>query len=292
MRFTLADLECLAAVAEEGSLQAAATKLHRTHPAVHATLKKLEHNTGIALLDREGYRIRLSEAGKAFHREAQELLHKASHLEALAQQLGGGEETDLKVVIGDLTPVPPVLRHLKRFFAACPRTRLHLHFEALSGPWERLLAGEADFIVHHIDKSDSRFEWQDLQAVTLVPVAARDYLPFPVSKNLGPEQMKPFVQVIIRDSASAEGRNYFVVPGAHSWTVADQQTKKDLIVHGMGWGHMPLHLIERELRAGKLLSLEGRHFKRSKLELVVARRRGAASGRVARQLWQSFAELA
>jgi DNA-binding transcriptional LysR family regulator len=291
MRFTLSELQCLAAVADEGSLQAAAAKLHRTHPAVHAALKKLERSTGIALLDRDGYRIKLSDAGKAFHREAQALLGRASALEALAIQLGDGEETDLKVVIGDLTPVPPVLRHLKRFFAACPNTRLHLHFEALSGPWERLLAGEADLIVHHIDKSDSRFEWQDLQSVTLVPVVARGYLPFAISKSLSPDQMKPFVQVIVRDSASVEGRNYFVVPGAHSWTVADQHTKKDLIVHGMGWGHMPLHLVERELRAGKLLSLEGRHFKRSKLDLVIARRRDSPPGRVARQLWQSFEEL-
>jgi DNA-binding transcriptional LysR family regulator len=292
MRFTLSELQCLAAVVQEGSLQGAAAKLHRTHPAVHAALKKLERNTGIALLDRDGYRIRLSDAGKAFHRQAQALLGSAAALEALALQLGDGEESDLKVVIGDLTPVVPVLKHLKRFFAACPRTRLHLHFEALSGPWERLLAGEADLIVHHIDKSDTRLQWQDLQPVTLVPVAARGYLPFPVTKSLEPEQLKPFVQVIVRDSASGDGRSYFVLPGAHSWTVADQQTKKDLIVQGMGWGHMPLHLVERELRSGKLVSLEGRHFKRSRLDLVIARRRDAVPGRVARQLWQSFEALA
>jgi len=292
MNFTLSELQCLAAVAEEGSLQAAAARLHRTHPAVHAALKKLERNTGIALLDRDGYRIKLSDAGKAFHREAQQLLGRAEALQALARQLGDGEEAELKVVIGDLTPVPPVLRHLKRFFAACPNTRLHLHFEALSGPWERLLAGDADLIVHHVDKSDARLQWQDLQPVTLVPVAARGYLPFAITKGLEPEQMKPFVQVIVRDSASVEGRNYFVVPGALSWTVADQQTKKDLIVHGMGWGHMPMHLVERELRAGKLVSLEGRHFKRSKLDLVVARRRDASPGRVARELWQSFEAFA
>jgi DNA-binding transcriptional LysR family regulator len=60
----------------------------------------------------------------------------------------------------------------------------------------------------------------------------------------------------------------------------------------MGWGHMPLHLVERELRSGRLVSLEGRHFRRSRLDLVVARRRDAVVGPVARQLWESFADLA
>jgi len=292
MRFTLSELQCLAAVFSEGSLQAAAAKLHRTHPAVHAALRKLETSTGVSLLDRSGYRIKPTPAGKTFYGQVQELLAKASTLEALAQQLGEGEETELRVVVGDLTPVAPVLRHLKRFFAACPRTRLHLHFETLSGPWERLLDGEADIIVHHIDKSDARFEWMDLQPVTLVPVVGRDYLPFAVTKNLSSEQMKPYAQIIIRDSARSAGRDHFVIPGAHHWTVADQQTKKDLIVNGMGWGHMPLHLVERELRSGRLLSLEGRHFKRSRLDVVVARRRDAVAGKIAGQLWSSFGALA
>jgi DNA-binding transcriptional LysR family regulator len=292
MRFSLNELQCLVAVAQEGSLQGAAAKLHRTHPAVHAALRKLESSTGVALFDRDGYRIKLNPAGAAFCRKAEELLAQAQGLDSLAKQLSAGQEPELTVVIGDLTPVPPVLRHLKRFFAACPATRLHLHFEALGGPWERLLSGDADLIVHHLDKTDLRFEWRDLQPVTLVPVAARDYLPFEVTKGLTAAQMQPFVQIVIRDSAAAGRRDYFIVPSSRSWTVADQQTKKDLIVHGMGWGHMPLHLVERELRSGRLVSLEGRHFRRSRLDLVVARRRDAVVGPVARQLWESFADLA
>lgn len=292
VHFTLQELQCLDAVVSEGSFQAAATKLGRSHPAVHAAIGSLERGTGLTLLDREGYRTRLTAAGTAFHRQAADVLARAGALEALARQLAQGDETDLRVIVGDLTPTAPVLRHLKKFFAASPGTRLHLHFEALGGPWQRLLADEADLIVHHIDKSDARFEWLDLQAVTLVPVAARGYLPFEPSPQLRPEQMKSLVQVVIRDSADTPGRNYFLIAGAPSWTVADQQTKKELILNGMGWGHMPLHLVDKDLRAGRLVSLEGRHFMRSRLDIVVARRRGRSIGAVAEALWQSFAGLA
>ena len=290
MDFTLHELACFDAVVTEGSFQAAAQKLHRTHPAIHTAVKHLESRLGVALLDRDQYRVQLTEDGKVFHRQTICLLQQAGQLRSLGEQLQRGEETDLRVIVGDLTPVPEVLRHLKRFFKHWPRTRLHLHFDAIGGPWERLLAGEADLIVHHIDKSDSRFEWTDLTQVTLVPVAAPTFLGFPVSRNLTPEQMRSYVQVIIRDTAQQPGRNYFVIQDAPGWTVGDQHTKKELILQGMGWGHMPLHLVEKELRSGKLISLEGRHFKRSKLDIVAAWLRGRSPGPVALALRDYLAQ--
>ncbi|ANH71350.1 LysR family transcriptional regulator [Ralstonia insidiosa] len=292
MDFSLHELACLEAVIAEGSFQAAADKLHRTHPAVHAAVKNLEQRLGVALLDRSEYRVRLTSAGEAFCRQSAAVLRQAAALDTLCQQLSQGEETDLRVIVGDLTPTSEMLRRLKRFFSAWPQTRLHLHFEVIGGPWERLLAEEADLIIHHIDKSDTRFEWTDLTKVTLVPVAAPGYVTAPSTRNLTPEHMRAYVQVVIRDTAQQPQRDYFVIKDAPNWTVADQHTKKDLIVQGMGWGHMPQHLIEKELRSGKLVSLEGRHFKRSKLDIVAARLRGRPVGPVAQALWRYLAEEA
>jgi DNA-binding transcriptional LysR family regulator len=292
MDFTLQELSCLLAVASEGSFQAAAARLHRTHPAVHSAIKQLEQRAGVRLLDRTQYRVRLTEAGQAFAQRAAAVLDQARRLSEFSGQLARGEESDLRVVVGDLTPTARLLPQLKRFFAAWPQTRLHLHFEALGGPWERLHAGEADLIVHHVDKSDTRLEWVDLMPVTLVPVAAPRGLPFEVTRTLTPARMRQAVQVILRDTAREPGRDYFVIEGARNWTVGDQHTKKELILRGMGWGHMPLHMVDKELRSGKLVSLEGRHFKRSRLDIVVARRGDRVPGPVARALWEALADAA
>ncbi|WP_431826007.1 LysR family transcriptional regulator [Burkholderia sp. F1] len=286
MNFSLHELACLDAVIAEGSFQAAADKLNRTHPAVYAAVKNLESRLGVALLDRSQYRVGLTPAGEAFRRQAEAVLGQAASLETLCEQLIRGEETDLRVVVGDLTPTAEVLKRLKRFFKGWPRTRLHLHFEVIGGPWERLLSGETDLIIHHIDKSDTRFEWIDLSRVTLVPVAAPDFLASPVTRSLTQQQMSRYVQVVIRDSAKQPTRDYFVIQDAPNWTVADQHTKKELIVQGMGWGHMPLHLVDKELRSGTLVTLEGRHFKRSTLDIVAARLRGRPVGPVAAALWR------
>ncbi len=55
--FTLHELACFLAVAELGSFQKAAVRLHRSHPSVFAAVASLERQLGLALLDRGGYRV-------------------------------------------------------------------------------------------------------------------------------------------------------------------------------------------------------------------------------------------
>ncbi len=160
--FTLHDLQCFDAVARAGGFQAAAATLHRSHPAVFAAVAKLERQLGLALLDRSGYRVSLTAAGQSFHARSQSLLRELTALRAHAEQLAMGEETELRIVIGDFCPRPYVLGLLSLFFAGCPATRLDLHFEAVSGPQERLYDGEADLILHRVAKNDARIEWVDL----------------------------------------------------------------------------------------------------------------------------------
>ena len=61
--------------------------------------------------------------------------------------------------------------------------------------------GEADLIVHHIDKSDPRLEFIELGNVRIVPVVAPGFLSFPVSRAITPERMRNYVQCVIRDTA-------------------------------------------------------------------------------------------
>jgi DNA-binding transcriptional LysR family regulator len=290
---TIHQLLCFDAVVSEGSFQAAAAKLHRTHPTVFAAVKNLEAQLGLTLLDRGGYRVALTDAGRSFHERTRVFLRELGALRHHAEQLATGEESELRVVIGDLCPLPEMLGLLRRFFDDYPGTRLHLHFEAISGPWERLLDGEADLILHHIDKSDPRLDFIDLCAVQLVPVVAPNFLAFPISDAITPGQMRDHAQCIIRDtSRHSPARDYFLIEGARSWTVSDQLMKREIILQGMGWGHMPGFLIEHDLRASRLLSIAGRHLRGGRAELVAARRADKPHGPVADRLWRYIGEQA
>src|SRR5215475_12988587 len=80
-----------------GRFQAGATKLHRSHSAVFTAIKNLESQLGLKLLDRKGYRVTLSDAGRSFHRRTRVFLHELSALRNYATQLAMGEETEMRI---------------------------------------------------------------------------------------------------------------------------------------------------------------------------------------------------
>jgi len=283
----LHDLRCFAAVATEGSFQAAAAALNRSHPSVFAAVARLEQLLGLTLLDRSAYRVGLTDAGRMFLTRAQLALRELDHLRTYADQLASGEETVLRIVIGDLCPRPRLLGLLSRFFAERRRTRLHLEYEAVGGPLERLMEGEADLIFHHADPSDPHLERIDLCEVAFVPVVAPGFLTFERGHDITPEQMRPFTQGVIRDTArrpSSEG--YFLVDGAHLCSAPDHLMKKELILHGLAWGHLPAWLIKDELQDGRLISITNAHLPGRTEAAAAVRRRDRPHGPVAEALWR------
>lgn len=289
--FTLHDLQCFDAVIRAGGFQAAAAALHRSHPAVFAAVARLERQLGLALLDRSGYRVRMTADGRALHRKAQTLLNEFDGLRRYAAQRVMGEESELRVVIGDLCPRERTLERLARFFRNCPGTRLHLHLEAVAGPQERLLGGDADLIVHRIDKTDPHIEWIDVGRVELVPVIAPALLPEGLPRAVKPEHLRDLTQCVMRDTARhSPAKDYFVIEGAPQCTVADQSMKREIVLHGLGWGHLPRYMIEDDLAKGRLKSLAGRYLRGATEELVIARRSDRPHGPVAARLWQYLGE--
>jgi DNA-binding transcriptional LysR family regulator len=282
--FTLHDLQCFDAVVEAGGFQAAAQQLHRSHPAVFAAVARLERQLGFELLDRSGYRVALTAAGESFHRHARGLLRELGSLRDHATHLAAGEESELRVVLGDFCPRPALLEKLARFFATQPRTRLQLYFESVSGPLERLLDGEAELILHRVDKADPRLEWLDLGEVDFIPVIAPGLLAD--GTDIRPEQLRSLTQCVMRDSARhSPPVDYFTLEGAPQCTVPDQAMKKELVLHGLAWGHLPRHLIAEELADGRLCDLSSPHLPGRREELVAARLRDRAHGPVAQRLW-------
>ncbi len=284
---TLHQLHCFDAVVTENGFQAAATRLQRSHSTVFAAVRNLESQLGLRLFDRDGYRVALTEAGRSFHARTRAFLAEFAQLRRHADQLALGEETELRIVIGDLCPVPQTLQLLRRFFDAWPATRPQLHFEALAGPWERLFDGEADLILHHIDQADLRLDFIELATISVIPVAAPGFLPGP---DVTPEQLSSVAQCVLRDTARhMAAPSYFLVEGVRRWAVGDQLTKKEIILQGMGWGHLPGFLVAQELADGRLISLAGQHLRRHGTELVAARRHDQPHGPAAERLWRFLA---
>ncbi|WP_432188018.1 LysR family transcriptional regulator [Streptomyces sp. Tue6028] len=77
MTMELRHLRAFLAIAEEGTITHAASRLHMSQPAVSRTLHQLEAHLGVRLVDRSTHHLHLTDAGAAFRIRAATALRAA-----------------------------------------------------------------------------------------------------------------------------------------------------------------------------------------------------------------------
>ena len=123
----LRHLRYFLAVASEGNFTRAAEKLGIGQPPLSQQIKDLEEELGVVLLHRNPRGADLSDAGRAFQIEAQEVLLGAERAKVAAQRAARGETGQLRVgLTGSAAFNPVVPGMIRNFRRAYPRVRLSL----------------------------------------------------------------------------------------------------------------------------------------------------------------------
>jgi DNA-binding transcriptional LysR family regulator len=100
-------LRCFIAVAEELHFGRAAERLHVAQPAVSQTVKALERELGVTLLDRSNRRVTLTEAGSVLLVEACAVVHRLEGATTVMRRLRDAD--GLSLTIGAVPALPPHL---------------------------------------------------------------------------------------------------------------------------------------------------------------------------------------
>ncbi|MGE9693302.1 LysR family transcriptional regulator [Streptomyces sp. CH6] len=144
MRLDLNKLDHLIAVAEEGSLTRAATRLHLSQQALSTSIRVLEREVGVPLLERGSAGVTVLPAGAALIDDARVLNGVARAALHRARQIGRGEAQTLRIgytpaVTGDelVTLLAPVTE-------AQPDVTPEIHQRYPSELTAALLAGDLD----------------------------------------------------------------------------------------------------------------------------------------------------
>lgn len=290
---TLDQLRILVAVADTGSVLAAAEKLGRTQPTLSVGIRKLEDDLGLQLLARDGYRARLTPGGEAICQQARLLLGQVGEIRELADYLAGGRESELTLAIEASCPITLTIGVLQQAEHQFPATRFQLLMENIWGALDRLRQGEADLAVTPWFREEDGLESVSLASIDMLTVATPDYFPR-TTRPLQQSDLARGVQVVVRDSSHQPPDFKFgLVEGGRRWLVNDHETKRRLLLAGMGWGRLQRHLIEAELESGALVPLQiERYQAESSVELRIARRLDHQAGPVAQALWEIFCRTA
>ena len=285
--FTLDQLTCFQAVLDAGSLTQAAKKINRAKSAVSYNIENLESQLGFPIFHRESYRLQPTERAKIFARRARYLLDEAAGLGAFAQQLQENLETKLRVSASAIYPLADLATALKKSMELFPGCEIVFHREVLSGE-KLLLQKEVDIAIFEGVQSLTQISSKKIASVSLPMVIATDHCFLAQEAEQRTfSQLLRYPQIILRSTIRDEMLSKSVEQHAIRWTVSDLDTKKELILQQLGWGRLPMHTIERELKEGRLVVLDD-FAQDDHVDIYVAVRKGTRLGKVGQFLWDYF----
>lgn len=291
---TLWQLQVFQAIVEGGSLQAAASKLHRTPPALSMSLSKLEAELGFTLFTREGYRLTLSTHGRQFMRYSYELLRQHARLTSLTEQIRSPSEAQLEIAF-DTTCNPdlltPALLKVQQTFAttecmvsgysqlnALKVVRDNQASMALT-PWLAVFQQSADFESLYV----ADFELTAVIAKELLPKEGKvsrealSELPYVMPQQMGmgidPEQI-------------------YRMGGGSKTRVNDVHTLINFVRSGLGWGVVPRQLVAEDVATRRLVELNIPGFlDRIRAEVRLVKLAGTVLGPAGEMIWEHFRQF-
>lgn len=250
-------LRIFVAAVDESSFSAAGRHLGRSQPAISEAIAGLEAQLGIGLFIRDGRRPRLTKAGEALLPDARDVIAKVDLLKARAKGMAAGTEAELAVVADVFFPLAVIAAAAEGLREAFPTTSLRLRVEALGAALEPVLQAEADLgVVGPAPVLPARIMAEPLAEVPVVMVAAPKHPLAAIQRPIKRDELDRHVQLVLTDRSTLSAGRDFAVWSPTTWRLADLFAKHALLINGVGWGGMPLHVVQDDIEAGRLARLE------------------------------------
>jgi DNA-binding transcriptional LysR family regulator len=253
---TFDQLRIFLTIVDTGSFAAAGRKLNRAVSVISYGIANLEAQLGVLLFEREGTRKpQLTVAGRALLAEARSIAHGMDGLRAKVKGLLDGLEAEVNLAVDVMLPAERLGKVLRAFAREFPTVQLRLHAEALGAIVAMVLdRGAVIGLSGPLSAGVEGIESMAAGLVPMVPVAAPDH-PLGRMEAIAPGAGRDYTQLVLTDrSRFTEGRD-FSVSSPKTWRLADLGAKHALLREGIGWGNMPLPMIEADLVAGTLVRL-------------------------------------
>lgn len=284
---TLEQIQCFQEVVAAGSFTQAAHRLNKAKSAVMYSVKGLEDQLGFELLDRSNYRPKPTARGESFLLSSKKVMSEMKELYEKTSLIASEIETRLKISasgIFDSNQLYPVLKKTMNRF---PLTEVLFEKEILSG--EKMLSrGLVDLAIFENLKNKKDFEYKVISKVHLKLVISshHEFIKQEKKKQLKSDLYK-YPQIVQRSTIADEDFSVGVHEESLKWKVTDTPSKKEIILNGLGWGRLPLHTVEKEIKSGKLIHLA--NFKDDdKVDVYLCRKKEKPMGKVAQFIWDCF----
>ncbi len=269
----------LVAIADAGSFRAAAKRVHRAQSAVSHAIATLESQLGIELFDRDGYRATLTDEGRVLLGDARRVIAQAEGLRARARSFRTGVEATLDIAIDPFIRLDTFAAALRVVHERYSQVAVRVHAAPMGGPLVAVRDGGSSFGLSVSDEfHDDALHMEPAGRITLVAVAAPGHA---VTRAASPADVSDQLNIVIADPTTLTAGVDYGVGGPRAWRVDDLETKRALLIAGVGWGSMPLHVVEDDIAAGRLSRIAPQGIGpggETPMPVYLIRRKGIAPG--------------
>ncbi len=263
LHITLRQLQVFQAVARHLSFSRASHELHLSQPAVSMQVKQLEEALGLPVFEQVGKKVFLTDAGRELLRTGQAIEQQLLDLEGALAKLKGVQGGTLTVGVVS-TAHYFATRLLAEFRQQRPGVRLTLNVVNREALLSQLAANETDLVIMGQPPRGSDLDAQSFMRNPLVVIA-------PPRHPLAQEKAIPFARLagepmLSREPGSGTRGAIEGLFQEHGLALrpAMEMNKNEAIKLavevGLGLGVVSLHTVERELAAGRLVTLDVEGF--------------------------------
>ena len=289
---TFDQLRIFLAIVDTGSFAAAGRRLNRAVSVISYGIANLESQLGLMLFEREGTRTpQLTDAGRALLAETRAIAAGVDGLRARVKGLLDGLEAQVDLAVDVMLPTQRLGQVLRAFAEVFPTVQLRLHVEALGAITGMVRDSTASIgISGPLAAEAEGMDSVSAGSILMVPVAAPAH-PLGQFATIPPGAARDHIQLVLSDrSRLTEGRDFAVI-SRKTWRLADLSAKHALLREGVGWGHMPLPMVEDDLASGALVRLHLPDHLGGRYRLSAIWRRESPPGPAAAWLRDQFVEL-
>jgi len=280
MPITLEQARALDAFDRYGTYAAAAAKLGKVHTAIVYSLKALEEQTGVRLLERGRYRSRLTPAGRRVLEQCRKLLQNERELESLVAELKSGWEPSLRIVFDGIFPLEPVVDMVGDLTQRKIPTRIEVYAAFLGGVERSFLRRDGHVMISVLPPESASLESLELGTIEIVLVAHRNH---PLARQeVTLEQLASHTFLTVRGPTPRLNLSTAALEHQSTVHLNDFASLKAAIGSGVGFGWVPRYLVNDELKRGQLQLIRWERESTHMLECRVYHRPGDELGRAGR----------
>ena len=274
---TINQLRAFVAVCDQGSFSGAARTLRRAQSAVSHAIKALESAFDVELFERNTRKAQLTAAGRSLLPDARAVISRTEEMKSRAGSIVRAGVSQVSVAVDAYFPRAHLIDCLRTLQEEFRTAVINLRITSMQGG-ENLVLEKVCALAVTIENvpevNPQAIERHWLREAEMVTVCAPSYPLASTPKPIPVDEFGRHIQIIVTDNQPGAEKTQQGVAGKRQWLVNDLGAKCDLLKAGLGWGHLPWHLVGEDLASGQLVELDRRAWLVGSLTFMLSQRRG------------------